>query len=147
MVIRELARTDVPAVIALSRQLADHVNDPNPQLTDDAIAELAFENGHWFNALVMEDDGNIVGFTAYVRCFELHTNSKILLVTDLVISNQVRRSGCGQKLLKTLRELASQEGCRSLKLEVWKFNEQAQAFYAKHGAQHIADVDLLQITV
>ncbi|MCA0929728.1 GNAT family N-acetyltransferase [Ruegeria profundi] len=147
MIVREMVKKDIPDIIELSRQLAAHVKDPDPKLTAETVEELAFGPKRWFEALVVELDHRIVGFAAYTQSFELHTNSKILLVTDIAVSEKTRRIGIGQRLLEFLCRIACERECNALKFEVWKENEQARAFYSRHLAQVVDDVDMLRIAV
>ncbi|WP_095589637.1 GNAT family N-acetyltransferase [Actibacterium ureilyticum] len=147
MIIRTFVKDDIPEMIDLSRQLAKHVDDPEPNLTAEAIVELAFGNTRWFDALVAEERHGIIGFAAFTQNFEFHTNSRTLFVTDLVVSDQVRRAGVGQSLLEALHRIAIKRNCSAIKFEIWKCNAQAHVFYGKHGAECIQDVALMRIAL
>lgn len=147
MIVRAVARKGIPKVVKLARKLAEHVNDPDPKLTTEIVEELAFGETRWFEALVVEHNREIVGFAAFTQSFELHTNSKTLLVSDLFVCDQIRKSGVGQALLEALQRVANDRKCGVIRFEVWQENEQARAFYAKHDAQAVDDVDLWQIAV
>ncbi|MEO1191050.1 MAG: GNAT family N-acetyltransferase [Pseudomonadota bacterium] len=147
MIVREMGKEDVPQVIALARQLAQHVKDPDPNLTPETVEDLAFGPARWFEALVVEDAEKVIGFAAFTQSFELHTDSRMLMITDLAVAEKSQRQGVGQLLLDALRCVARERGCSALKLEVWNENQQARAFYAKQQAQALDDVTLLQIPV
>lgn len=140
--IRAFAKDDIADVIRLGQQLAQHVNDPVPDLTAEKLGELAFGEPHVFQALVAENAGQVVGFVTFSDLFELHTNSRILHISDLMIRDQARHAGLGAGLITAVRRIASERGCREIRFEVWRENTQAQGFYAKLGARRVDDVDL-----
>lgn len=139
--IRAFAKGDIADVIRLAQQLAQHVNDPVPDLTAEGLESLAFGEPAVFQALVAENAGQVVGFVAFSDLFELHTNSRILHISDLMISDQARHAGLGAELITSVRRIASDRGCREIRFEVWRKNTQAQGFYTKLGARRTDDVD------
>lgn len=147
MIAREFKKRDIPRVIQLSQQLAAHVEDPDPELSAETLYELAFGNDRWFEALIIEDAGNVAGFAAYAQRFELHTNSRTLFISDLVVSDTYRRRGIGEQLLDALRAVAAKRNCNAMTLEVWAKNKAAKAFYTENGAEGVDDVKLLRLPV
>jgi ribosomal protein S18 acetylase RimI-like enzyme len=140
--IRGFAKCDIANVIRLAQQLAQHVNDPVPDLTAEGLENLAFGEPAVFQALVAESAGQVVGFIAFSERFELHTNSRVLHISDLMISDQAQHAGLGAGLITAVRRIASDRGCREIRFEVWRENTEAQGFYAKLGARRTDDVDL-----
>lgn len=147
MTIRGLEERDIPRVIELAKQLAAHVDDPEPGLTPETLEGLAFGEARWLDALVAENNGDVVGFAAYTHQFELHTNSRTLFISDLAVASGSRGMGVGSRLLDALRKIAKVEGCTALTLDVWTRNDAARAFYAQHGAKREDDVDRLRLPV
>lgn len=147
VIVREFKKQDIQRVIELSQQLADHVKDPNPELKAETLHELACGDDRWLEVLVIEDSGNVVGFVAFAQRFELHTNSRTLFISDLVVSGTHRRQGFGERLLDALRTVAVNRSCNAMTLEVWVENETASAFYAKCGAEGADDVKLLRLPI
>lgn len=147
MIVREFKKQDIPQVIELSRQLAVHVEDPDPELSDEMLCELAFGNDRWFEVLIVEDAGNVAGFAAYAQRFELHTNSRILFISDLVVSDTHRRQGIGERLLDALRAVAVKRNCNAINFEIWTENEAARTFYTDRGAEAVDDVKLLRLPI
>ncbi len=145
--IRAFAKRDSADVIRLAQQLAKQVSDPVPDLTAERLDELAFGERAVFQALVAESAGQVVGFVAFFDLFELHTNSRVLHISDLMISDQARHAGLGAALITSVRRIASDRGCREIRFEVWRKNTQAQGFYAKLGARRTDDVDLWTMPV
>ena len=145
--IRAFAKDDIADVIRLGQQLAQHLNDPVPDLTAERLDELAFGERAAFQALVAENAGQVVGFVAFSDLFELHTNSRILHISDLMISDQARHAGLGAGLITSVRRIAFNRGCHEIRFEVWRENTEAQGFYAKLGARRADDVDLWTMSV
>lgn len=137
---------DIQQIIELSQQLAEHVDDPKPKLTRETLEELAFGTNHWFEAIVAADAEQILGFAAFSQNFELHTNSRALHISDLIVADNHRRQGVGDELLSAVRDIAAERSCKILKLEVWAENKAANTFYSERGAELIDDVKLLKIT-
>ncbi|MDV4168661.1 GNAT family N-acetyltransferase [Rhodovulum sp. FJ3] len=140
--IRAFAKHDIADVIRLAQKLAQHVNDPVPDLTAEGLGNLAFGERAVFQALVAESAGQVVGFAAFSDLFELHTNSRILHISDLMISDQARHAGLGAALITAMRRIAFDRGCHEIRFEVCRENTEAQGFYAKLGARRTDDVDL-----
>lgn len=145
--IRAFAKRDIADVIHLGQELAKHVSDPVPDLTAEGLGNLAFGERAVFQALVAESAGQVVGFVAFSERFELHTNSRILHISDLMISDQARHAGLGAGLITAVRRIASDRKCHEIRFEVWRENTEAQGFYAKLGARRTDDVDLWTMSV
>jgi len=147
MIVRRLDKADLPRVINLSKQLAREVEDPEPSLSLSAIEELAFGECPWFEALVVELGGEVVGFAAYTHFLELHTALRVLHVSDLVVESSRQRDGIGQVILDALLQGAASKGCHVIRLEVWYRNEPARTFYAKQGGDQLDEVVPIELRV
>jgi ribosomal protein S18 acetylase RimI-like enzyme len=77
----------------------------------------------------VEDDGNPVAFIELDR--ELW--NRRLRITDLLVTPEYRRKGCGAMLIAKAKELAQQEGFRSLWLDTHTCNTPAIDFYLSMG--------------
>jgi hypothetical protein len=64
MMIREAGTNDYARVMDLARRLARHVEDPNPGGSADVLRIAAGGPHPWFQCLVAELDGGIVGFVS-----------------------------------------------------------------------------------
>jgi GNAT superfamily N-acetyltransferase len=99
MVIREAGTHDYPRVMELARALARHVEDPDPGGSADEVRATASESHPWFECLVAEVDGGIVGFPSYCRRFEMHLLRRSLWIGDLLTVEDARGQGIGRALL------------------------------------------------
>lgn len=139
---RHALESDAPALARLSRELAEHVCDPDPGEDTALISELGFGETPWFECLVAEIDAEVVGFASFCRRFEIHTRARTLWLGDFVVANAHRRKGIGQELMRALRQRASDLNCQGIVLEFWSENASARAFYERIGARSDANIEI-----
>jgi len=145
MVIREAGGNDYPRVMELALALARHVEDPDPGGSADEVRATACGSHPWFECLVAEVDGRIVGFVSFCRRFEMHLLRRSLWIGDLFIVEDARGQGIGRSLLAAAASRAVALGCDSIVLEVWRHNSLALAFYERLGASRMDDCVLLSL--
>ena len=75
-----------------------------------------------------EDNGEIIGLTAYYR----NSEANQLYIPLICVDSSSRSRGVGSMMLSRLTELSA-EGFCSIALEVKKTNIPAYQFYKKHG--------------
>lgn len=75
-----------------------------------------------------EDNGEIIGLTAYYR----NSEANQLYIPLICVDSSSRSRGVGSMMLSRLTELSA-EGFCSIALEVKKTNILAYQFYKKHG--------------
>ena len=54
-------------------------------------------------------------------------------VTELIVKEEYRKYGIGQKLMKHIEEYFKSVNCEGILLDVFSFNESAKEFYKKNG--------------
>ncbi|MDF1671540.1 MAG: GNAT family N-acetyltransferase [Roseovarius sp.] len=145
--IRPALEADVSAIAQLARELASHVDDPDPGVETDALFQLGFGEDRWFDCFVAEIDAEVVGFASYGRRYEIHTRSRRLWLGDLVVTRQCRDLGVGDALVGALRQKAVEQGCDAIVLDLWAENGSARTFYRNVGAVREAELDVLLIPV
>ena len=133
MQIRPATEADAAAIARLSRDLAAHIEDPDPGPDTGAILSAGFGPDRWFQALVAEAGGEVAGFALYCRRFEAHTRMRRLWLADLVVAPTQRRRGICAALVAALRAEAHRLGCDGIVLELWRQNDSARAFYEALG--------------
>ena len=57
-------------------------------------------------------------------------------ISGLVVDEQVRSQGIGEKLLDRAEQWAREKGCRTVGLRCNVIRDRAHAFYQRHGYQH-----------
>lgn len=88
---------------------------------------------------VYEENGEVMG---YVFCIyqitreneQVHAR-KVLYIDDLCVDEPYRRKHIGEKLYEYVLEVARENGCNSVTLNVWDVNPSAASFYRKMGMQ------------
>lgn len=86
---------------------------------------------------VYEEDGVIYGY-AFVewhitKDVNAKWDKKELYIEDLCVDEASRGKGVATKIFEYLKELAKQEGCDSITLNVWELNTNAKKFYEAKG--------------
>ena len=145
MVIREAGTNDYPRVMELARALARHVEDPDPGGSTDEVLATASGSHPWFECLVAEVNGGILGFVSFCRRFELHLLRRSLWIGDLFTVEDARSRGIGHALLAAVARHGLALGCDSVVLEVWRHNTLALAFYERLGAHRMDDCVILSL--
>lgn len=131
MKIRYASPHDMAAIAELSRELAAHVNDPDPGSDASMLSDGAFGPDRWFECLVAENTSRIVGFAAFCRKYEAHTREKRLWVSDLWVARDERREGVGRALVAAVRARAAELGCAAVDFDLARGNDIARAFYKR----------------
>jgi GNAT superfamily N-acetyltransferase len=75
----------------------------------------------------------IIYFFTYSSFLALPT----LFVEDIFVLKQFRGQGVGKQMFDFLKETAKKEGCGRIEFTVLKWNESAQEFHKKNGAQRL----------
>jgi GNAT superfamily N-acetyltransferase len=146
MKVRQATCADMAEVAELSRQLAAHVDDPDPGADASLLLNCGFGLERWFECLVAEDGNRIVGFALFCRKFEAHTRTRRLWLGDLCVARDNRLSGIGRALIAAVQSRASELGCATVDFELARGNAIARAFYEQLGAAICDDVEPLRLS-
>jgi GNAT superfamily N-acetyltransferase len=132
MSIRLATSEDLPAIHQLVRELAIF-EKAEPEFTATlATYQRDFAAG-WFNALVAEVQGEVVGMALFYPTYSTW-KGRMIYLEDFVVRESFRRRGLGQQLFEGVLNYAQQQGCALLKWQVLDWNEPALAFYRKNKA-------------
>lgn len=130
--IRPAERTDLPAIHQLVRALARY-----EKAEGEFVATLEDYYAHFdegvFQALVAEQNGNIVGMALYYMTYSTW-KGKMLYLEDFVVAEPFRRQGIGEQLFDAFLSEARRQGCALAKWQVLDWNTPAVEFYKKKGA-------------
>jgi GNAT superfamily N-acetyltransferase len=133
MLIRPAKRGDEGAIMELIRGLALYEKAP------DQVVNTAEDLGkHLFDekicdALVVEEDDQIVGFALYYTNYSTW-KGKCLYLEDFYILPEHRRSGIGSRLFDEVVQIAKDRGVKRMDWQVLDWNEPAINFYKKKNA-------------
>ena len=131
---------DYPFCAGLSEQAMRLHLDGRPDLfsapLSPALSRPGFEGmlqNPDFLLLVAEEAGAVRGFLIARRQGNKAYRQEELFVESLVVDAAHRGRGLGRALMDFLELEARRRGYACLALQVWEFNQAAQAFYARIG--------------
>ncbi|WP_405343767.1 GNAT family N-acetyltransferase [Ruminococcus sp.] len=88
---------------------------------------------------VYEEDGMVMGYAFCVYQITLESEQlharKVLYIDDLCVDESYRRKHIGEKLYHHVLDVAKENGCDSVTLNVWRVNPSAEKFYQKMGME------------
>ena len=134
---------DIPAVLALIKQLAEYEKAPlEVSNTPEQMLIDGFSENPIFHLIVAETSGNatlennqkiMVGMA--ITYYRYSTwKGRVLYLEDLYILPEYRRFGLGERFFALLLEKAKQDKCQRVSWQVLDWNEPAINFYKKLGA-------------
>ena len=133
VVIRKGTRKDLPAVLALVKELAlfekapDEVTNTLREMEEDGFGpKPAFE------FLVADLDGEIAGIALYFVKYSTWKGKGIYL-DDLIVTSRHRGKGIGKKLFQRVIDEAKKRNAKQLHWQVLDWNTPAIDFYRKYG--------------
>jgi GNAT superfamily N-acetyltransferase len=137
IIIRRAGVTDFPAVYALFREFA--VFQKTPEKLHITLDQLIADEAH-FQCFVAEAGGEagadreIVGFATFFMAYYSWTGKAIYL-DDLYVRESSRKYGIGKKLLFAVIDFSKENGCKTVRWLVSRWNGNAMAFYKSIGAE------------
>jgi GNAT superfamily N-acetyltransferase len=143
--IRPMQSGDLEALMAMARALADELGDLRPRLAPDELLRDGLGAERWFDCLVAEAGGGLVGYASFCRAFELHTGLRRLWLSDLYVAPRARRSGLGRALLAEVVRRARDLGCDAIYWELWRPNAVGRRFYEALGAEEVNDLAVMRL--
>ena len=142
--IRNAKKTDIPALFTLLQQVLTVHADKRPDVfkagsTKYTVKELEeLLNNPRTPVFVFVDEKDCVQGYAFCQYVSIENNNILqstsyLYLDDLCVDENHRKQGIGKALLSHVIEQAKQNGCSSLRLNVWSLNESAMRFYEQSG--------------
>jgi GNAT superfamily N-acetyltransferase len=137
--VRRAEPGDVPAILALVRELAAYEREPDAVLTTEADLHAALfpadAPASAFCHVAVTSSGKVVGVALWFLTFSTWQGRHGIWVEDLVVAPQHRGAGLGRAMLAELARLAVARGYRRLEWSVLDWNEPAIGFYRALGAR------------
>jgi GNAT superfamily N-acetyltransferase len=137
--VRPAEPADVPAILALIRDLAEYERAVHEVVaTEDLLREALFADAPRAHALVVDDpqgEYNLAGFALYFLNFSTWTGRHGIYLEDLYVRPERRGGGYGHALLQRLAALCVDRGYTRLEWSVLDWNEPALGFYRSLGAE------------
>lgn len=135
MSIRPAEPRDVPAIVAMIRELADYEKLLDACRADaDALDRHLFGQRPFAEALVVDGDDGLDAFALYFHTYSTFECAPTLYLEDLYVRPHARRRGLGARLLAALAKRAVDRGCKRFEWAVLDWNEPAITFYRGLGA-------------
>ncbi|MFS1663714.1 N-acetyltransferase family protein [Streptococcus sp. zg-JUN1979] len=142
MPIRRAKKEDIEAIQVLLGQILEHHHQLRPDLfekmgskfTSEELLDLLEDETK--PVFVYEDDkGAILGhlFTAIYEAKMPKVSHKTLFIDDLCVDQTARGQKIGEQLYQFALDLAKQENCYNITLDVWEGNDGARRFYERLG--------------
>lgn len=140
--VRNARDTDCAQIVLLIKQLAVYEKMPNEVCIDaDQLRFDGFGEGHppRFHAVVCEllpsstTASSIIAFSLFVEKYSTW-KGRFLWIEDLYVSEQYRRFGLGEALLRKVVSRAAELQMPRVEWAVLSWNSLAISFYHKHGA-------------
>jgi ribosomal protein S18 acetylase RimI-like enzyme len=137
--IRRATPEDAPVIHRLLAELEQSLGVQEMVKRKEAdILRFGFSEAPFFEALIAWQGERPVGLALYFREFSTWRGSPGVYVQDLYVSNEVRGSGLGRKLMDSLIGRSRSWGATYCKLAVYNDNEAALAFY-RHLGFHVSE--------
>jgi ribosomal protein S18 acetylase RimI-like enzyme len=143
MKIRKARIRDIDDLIVLNNEVQDLHLKTFPEIykqVPENEARKFFENflkTRGNSIIIGESKKGVVGYIALRidRQGEtpFTTKRKVVYIDQIVVKEEFRNQGFGQRLMKEADKLAKKTGASWLQLDVWDFNKSAQYFFSANG--------------
>ena len=114
--------------------------------TEELLHEGLFGDKPACEAIVGEENGEVVTFALFFHNFSTFLTKKGLYLEDLYVRQSHRGKGYGTQLLARLAQLAIERNCGRFEWSVLDWNEPAINFYKAMGAQILPDWRICRVT-
>jgi GNAT superfamily N-acetyltransferase len=152
MTIRPIRPDDVPAVVALVRELADYEKALHEvQLTEQQLHDRLFGQAPaLFGHVAVTDHGvapgEVVGMALWFLNFSTWRGTHGIYLEDLYVQPGHRGTGLGKELLRTLAALCVESGYSRLEWSVLDWNTPSIEFYKAAGAVPMDEWTVFRLT-
>jgi len=133
--VREIRPDDVPAVVALVRELAEYEKAADEaRMTEEQLRVALFGEAPKLFGHVAEVDGRVVGMAVWFLNFSTWRGTHGVYLEDLYVQPGHRGTGLGRELLRTLAGVCVEQGYSRLEWSVLDWNAPSIEFYEAAGA-------------
>jgi GNAT superfamily N-acetyltransferase len=143
--IRPATEDDVQLVFDLICELATYEKLRDEVIGTPAILRESLFGSRDAEALIVEADGEAVGYAIFYTTFSTFECRSGIWLEDLYVRPEHRRGGVGRRILEHLAALALERGHVRLEWCALEWNEPALNFYAKLGADRLDDWRMLRL--
>ena len=148
MSVRPIRPEDVPAVVALVRELAEYEKAAHEaRMTGEQLTAALFgDSPKLFGHVAADDDGAVVGMALWFLNFSTWRGTHGFYLEDLYVQPGHRGTGLGRELLRTLAEVCVQHGYERLEWSVLDWNTPSIDFYQAAGAVPMDEWTVFRLT-
>ena len=147
MTVRPVRPEDVPALVALVRELADYERALHEvQLTEEQLSACLFGEAPALFGHVAVVDGEVVGLALWFLNFSTWRGTHGIYLEDLYVRPPHRGSGLGRELLRTLAAVCVERGYSRLEWSVLDWNTPSIEFYEAAGAAPMDEWTVFRLT-
>ena len=114
--------------------------------TEELLHEGLFGTKPSCEAIVGEENGEVVAFALFFHNFSTFLTKKGLYLEDLYVRQSHRGKGYGTRMLTRLAQIAVERNCGRFEWSVLDWNEPAIHFYQAMGAQILPDWRICRVT-
>lgn len=114
--------------------------------TEELLHEGLFGTRPACEAIVGEENGEVVAFALFFHNFSTFLTKKGLYLEDLYVRQSHRGKGYGTQLLSKLAQIAIERQCGRFEWSVLDWNEPAIGFYQTMGAEILPDWRICRVT-
>jgi GNAT superfamily N-acetyltransferase len=133
--VRAIRADDVPAVVALVRELADYEESLHEaRLTEEQLTAVLFGSSPALFGHVAVVEDQVVGMALWFLNFSTWRGTHGVYLEDLYVQPQHRGRGLGKELLRTLAAVCVERGYSRLEWSVLDWNTPSIQFYEAAGA-------------
>ncbi len=140
MLVRPAKPADVPAMLALIRELAAYEREPDAvSMTQEQLSDALFRRHPHVFGHVAESDGSVFGLALWFLNFSTWEGTHGVYLEDVYVVPSMRGQGAGRALLRALADVCLHNGYARLELSVLDWNLPAIGFYRSVGAVGMDD--------
>lgn len=114
--------------------------------TEELLHEGLFGERPACEAIIGEENGEVVSFALFFHNFSTFLTKKGLYLEDLYVRQEHRGKGFGSQMLKRLAQIAVERNCGRFEWSVLDWNEPAIKFYKAMGADILPDWRVCRVT-
>ena len=114
--------------------------------TEELLHEGLFGTRPACEAIVGEENGEVVAFALFFHNFSTFLTKKGLYLEDLYVRQSHRGKGYGTQLLSKLAQIAVERNCGLFEWSVLDWNEPAIGFYQTMGAEILPEWRICRVT-
>jgi GNAT superfamily N-acetyltransferase len=114
--------------------------------TEELLHEGLFGTRPACEAIVGEENGEVVAFALFFHNFSTFLTKKGLYLEDLYVRQSHRGKGYGTALLSKLAQLAVERNCGRFEWSVLDWNKPAIGFYQTMGAEILPEWRICRVT-